>query len=174
MTKQTNTVKRRVPWKNHPKDTPTPETKCSVRTIPSCWLFRTSLRDWMGGKKESEVYQITADLNKHLKFARPKSDDPVWLDLLDEGKVSGYLDTPCKRLGPEGQLGRGYMKTTLLYILYLQLYHALELEQQLLTSWFMSLHLCMLPTAENIFNTSSSVTLGSRFPMYLYSIPNMQ
>ena len=51
------------------------------------------LRELDGGrKKESEVQQITVDLNKVLRFCRPKGKAPVWSDLLDEEKVRRYLD----------------------------------------------------------------------------------
>ena len=52
--------------------------------------FTAFLRGLDGGrKKESEARQITADLN-NLKFATPKVENPVWLDLLDAAKVSDY------------------------------------------------------------------------------------
>jgi len=55
--------------------------------------FIEFLRGLDGGrKKESEVRQIVADVNKFLKFARRKAEDPVWMDILDDGKVTEYLD----------------------------------------------------------------------------------
>ena len=50
--------------------------------------------------------QITADVNKYLKFANRKGEDPVWVDLLDAAKVTDYPDTLEKMgaCGPAGQL----------------------------------------------------------------------
>lgn len=63
----------------------------------------------MGGRKtESEATQITADINKFLKFAHPETGDPIWLvnDLLDSAKASAYLDylEVTGACGPAGQL----------------------------------------------------------------------
>lgn len=50
--------------------------------------------------------QIRADVSKFIKFARPTASDPVWQDLLDDGKVSAYLDflQDSGACGPAGQL----------------------------------------------------------------------
>jgi len=60
---------------------------------PKVMNFCMYLKSLDGGRKnESEVAQISADVSKFLKFARPTASDPVWQDLLDDGKVSAYLD----------------------------------------------------------------------------------
>ena len=74
---------------------------------PQLEKFRNFLRQLDGGRKpESEVKQITTDLKKFLKFARPRGKDPIWVDLLSEQKVREYIDTleSCGACGPAGQL----------------------------------------------------------------------
>ena len=53
------------------------------------------LRHLDGGHKvESEVRQITAEVNKFLKFACPKGKDLMWVDLLNEhGHCCGKVET---------------------------------------------------------------------------------
>ena len=74
-----------------------------------CLKFRKLLRQLDGGHKvESEAKQITADVNKFLKFACPKGKDLMWVDLLNEQMVRRYIDmlnTPTAR-GPSGQLSK--------------------------------------------------------------------
>ncbi len=50
--------------------------------------------------------QITADLNKFLRYARPGSKEPMWVDLLDRSKVQKCLDmlTTSGACGLSGQL----------------------------------------------------------------------
>lgn len=72
---------------------------CSTRnfpmfdaSLPDIERFRSFLRSLDGRRKqESEVRQISADLNKILRFARPKAKDPVWLDILDGVIVRRYF-----------------------------------------------------------------------------------
>ena len=60
---------------------------------PELEKFRVFLKELDGGrKKESEVQQITADLNKVLRFCRPRGKNPVWIDLVDQEKVRRYVD----------------------------------------------------------------------------------
>ena len=121
LTKQAQVLQKRMTPSSRPKGTPTLEilfakqvkeqssqpqvaefiqplkSTCHFKSFaqdhPKFLLFKTFLRGLDGGRKmELKATQITADINKFLKFVHPDTDDPIWLDLLDAAKASAYLD----------------------------------------------------------------------------------
>lgn len=89
---------------NHTSTRSSPKFESSHPELES---FRRFLRELDGRRKqESEVQQITTDLNKMLRFCRPEGKKLVWTDLLNHNRIRQYIDLLQSRgaCGLSGQL----------------------------------------------------------------------